>query len=210
MTYTVTGRLLLPIRASFFAFSSPNFSFSRSRNPFYGKCGQLKTLIKGIEPILQDCASKFQYRLSIQRKCVQSLCFSGGKLIMASMVGLPGWMNLHPHVSYALDEKHHADWGGNLYPLEDDSNNFWALLRRQIMRQQPYLYKLKSLYARKVEVEDYVLFCLARVELRNEKITLIGILGSWWVLQSSPCQGGYSFFKSRVKDKLLSHLQIIR
>ncbi|XP_019052539.1 PREDICTED: uncharacterized protein LOC104593133 isoform X3 [Nelumbo nucifera] len=191
MTYTVTGRLLLPIRASFFAFSSPNFSFSRSRNPFYGKCGQLKTLIKGIEPILQDCASKFQYRLSIQRKCVQSLCFSGGKLIMASMVGLPGWMNLHPHVSYALDEKHHADWGGNLYPLEDDSNNFWALvrkfwlpaflvmtvmmgldhpitlavkiiffllstrpsplsvylfveqLRRQIMRQQPYLYKLK-------------------------------------------------------------------
>ncbi|OVA20764.1 hypothetical protein BVC80_887g49 [Macleaya cordata] len=47
---------------------------------------------------------------------------------------------------------------------------------------------LQSLYAKKVDVEDYMLLCLANVEFRGRKITLIGILGSWWVLRSTPLQ----------------------
>ncbi|XP_058091889.1 uncharacterized protein LOC131237872 isoform X1 [Magnolia sinica] len=71
-----------------------------------------------------------------------------------------------------------------------------SILRHRSMRQDPGLYKLKAFYAKKVEVEDYKLLCLARVELRDKKITLMGILGSWWVLQSSPSPspGVISFF----------------
>ncbi|XP_058091892.1 uncharacterized protein LOC131237872 isoform X4 [Magnolia sinica] len=59
-----------------------------------------------------------------------------------------------------------------------------------------YLFIEQAFYAKKVEVEDYKLLCLARVELRDKKITLMGILGSWWVLQSSPSPspGVISFF----------------
>lgn len=59
-------------------------------------------------------------------------------------------------------------------------------LCHQAMRQEQYFYRLKSLYANKVEVEDYKLICLARVELINQKFTLVGVLGSWWALPSLP------------------------
>ncbi|KAJ9683400.1 hypothetical protein PVL29_019122 [Vitis rotundifolia] len=58
-------------------------------------------------------------------------------------------------------------------------------LRHQSMRQHPYFYKFKSLYAKKVEVRDYKLFCIAKVELRDKEFELVGILGGWWVLPSS-------------------------
>uniref|UniRef100_A0A5B6YP04 Uncharacterized protein n=1 Tax=Davidia involucrata TaxID=16924 RepID=A0A5B6YP04_DAVIN len=74
---------------------------------------------------------------------------------------------------------------------------FIEQLRHQSMHQQPLLYKFKSLYAKKVEVEDYMFLCLARVELKDQKFTLIGILGSWWVLPVSPCQGASSVLGNR-------------
>ncbi|KAA8530212.1 hypothetical protein F0562_004921 [Nyssa sinensis] len=74
---------------------------------------------------------------------------------------------------------------------------FIEQLRRQSIEQHPLLYKFKSLYAKKVEVEDYVFLCLARVELKDQKFTLIGILGSWWVLPVSPCQEAFSVLKNR-------------
>ncbi|PPD74248.1 hypothetical protein GOBAR_DD28833 [Gossypium barbadense] len=43
----------------------------------------------------------------------------------------------------------------------------------------------KVLHASKVEVQDYKLLCLAIVEIGDEKIRLIGILGGWWSLPSS-------------------------
>ncbi|KAJ4729271.1 SWI/SNF complex subunit SWI3C like [Melia azedarach] len=58
-------------------------------------------------------------------------------------------------------------------------------LCHQFMREKPHLYIFKTLYANKVEVQDYMLLCLARVEVRNQKLTLIGILGGWWELPSS-------------------------
>ncbi|KZV19358.1 hypothetical protein F511_25093 [Dorcoceras hygrometricum] len=39
--------------------------------------------------------------------------------------------------------------------------------------------------ARIVEVQDYTLLCLARVEIKDEKLMLIGILGGWWILPLS-------------------------
>ncbi|XP_057492174.1 uncharacterized protein LOC130777765 isoform X2 [Actinidia eriantha] len=75
---------------------------------------------------------------------------------------------------------------------------FIEQLRRQIIRQQPFLYKFKSLYAKKVEVEDYAFLCLARVELKDQKLTLIGILGSWWVLPQSSCRRAFSDLRNKV------------
>ncbi|XP_059642485.1 uncharacterized protein LOC132284394 isoform X2 [Cornus florida] len=71
---------------------------------------------------------------------------------------------------------------------------FVEKLRRRSMSQQPLFYKFNSLYASKVEVEDYAFLCLARVELKGQKFTLIGILGSWWVLPLSPSEGEFSVF----------------
>ncbi|KAL1077440.1 hypothetical protein V6Z11_D10G095300 [Gossypium hirsutum] len=48
-----------------------------------------------------------------------------------------------------------------------------------------YLFVEKALHASKVEVQDYKLLCLAIVEIGDEKIRLIGILGGWWSLPSS-------------------------
>lgn len=75
-------------------------------------------------------------------------------------------------------------------------------LRHQSLLKEPYLYKLKSLYANKfyankVEVKDYKLLCLARVELRDQEFTLVGIMGGWWVLPSLHCPSAFSVFRNR-------------
>lgn len=54
-------------------------------------------------------------------------------------------------------------------------------LCHRLKRGEPHLYN-KALYASKVEVEDFQLLCLARVEVRDQKYTLVGILGGWWPL----------------------------
>ncbi|KAI8533660.1 hypothetical protein RHMOL_Rhmol10G0026500 [Rhododendron molle] len=74
---------------------------------------------------------------------------------------------------------------------DDFAHEFYKeldFLRQKFIHQQPLLYKFKSLYAKKVEVDDYKFFCLARVVLNNQEFTLIGILGSWWVLPWSTIQ----------------------
>ncbi|CAJ1946681.1 unnamed protein product [Sphenostylis stenocarpa] len=50
-------------------------------------------------------------------------------------------------------------------------------LCQQSMRQEARFLQLKSLYASKVEVQDYKLLCMADVEVRDQKFTLVGILG---------------------------------
>ncbi|XP_022152133.1 uncharacterized protein LOC111019921 [Momordica charantia] len=40
----------------------------------------------------------------------------------------------------------------------------------------------KCVVASKVEVQDYKVACVARVEIEHQKITLLGILGGWWEL----------------------------
>ncbi|XP_031286543.1 uncharacterized protein LOC116145244 isoform X1 [Pistacia vera] len=75
----------------------------------------------------------------------------------------------------------------------------------QLMRQRPHLFLFKTLYANKVEVQDYMLLCLARVEVIDQKLTLVGILGGWWALPSS--QGVLSDLRTSLRNKvfLLQH-----
>ncbi|ONK81223.1 uncharacterized protein A4U43_C01F26690 [Asparagus officinalis] len=62
---------------------------------------------------------------------------------------------------------------------------FVEQLRRKDMHQDPSPLKTKFLYVKNVKVEDYKILCLAKVELRDVKLDVIGILGGWWVFQAS-------------------------
>ncbi|XP_078428367.1 uncharacterized protein LOC144700746 isoform X2 [Wolffia australiana] len=62
---------------------------------------------------------------------------------------------------------------------------FIEKLRQKAMREKPALSKTRLFYAKKVEVKDFKLLCFARVELRDVNMSLVGILGSWWILYSS-------------------------
>ncbi|XP_038702872.1 uncharacterized protein LOC119999403 isoform X2 [Tripterygium wilfordii] len=62
---------------------------------------------------------------------------------------------------------------------------FVEQLCHQYKRQDPRLYGSKSLYASKVEVQDYKILCVARVVISNQRFTLVGILGGWWALPLS-------------------------
>ncbi|KAG1342874.1 hypothetical protein COCNU_05G011030 [Cocos nucifera] len=62
---------------------------------------------------------------------------------------------------------------------------FIEQLRQRDMRRDPRLHKSKFFYAKKVEVEDYKFLCLAKVELRDVKLKIIGLLGGWWVIHNS-------------------------
>lgn len=53
--------------------------------------------------------------------------------------------------------------------------------------QFPSYFNVQPLYAKQVKVQDYKLMFVARVELHDQKFTLIGILGNWWVIQMAPC-----------------------
>ncbi|KAK8946777.1 hypothetical protein KSP39_PZI006802 [Platanthera zijinensis] len=52
-----------------------------------------------------------------------------------------------------------------------------------------YMFVEQFLYVKKVEVEDYKILCLARVEVRDFNMDVIGILGGWWVFQTSRSHG---------------------
>ncbi|CAI0456152.1 unnamed protein product [Linum tenue] len=62
---------------------------------------------------------------------------------------------------------------------------FVEQLCNQSKRQEPHSFWTKSLYAKKVEVQDYKFLCIAAVEVRDRRFTLVGILGGWWVLPLS-------------------------
>ncbi|CAI8594522.1 unnamed protein product [Vicia faba] len=59
-------------------------------------------------------------------------------------------------------------------------------LCQQSIREDTSFFNKKSVYASKVEVEDYKLLCLADIEVRDHKFTLVGILGTWWTLRHLP------------------------
>ncbi|XP_055828795.1 uncharacterized protein LOC129896840 [Solanum dulcamara] len=71
-------------------------------------------------------------------------------------------------------------------------------LRNQAIRQQPFIYKFKSLYAKKVEVADYLFLSLAKVELKDQELTFVGILGSWWSLPITSWQEASSILKCKI------------
>ncbi|KAF3966361.1 hypothetical protein CMV_009532 [Castanea mollissima] len=210
MAHTI--KFLHPIRQSLTAITSSSPPISHSRKFFYAKFEPLKMSIKGLEPVLRNYASTFQSKLYTQRKY---FCFSGSKLSIGSIFGVSivlGSKSFWPHIAYAmdghdilLDDHHFLDDSDD----EEDPQPFWITkpsplsvyvfvdqLCQQSMRQEPHLYKVKSLYAKKVEVQDYKLLCLAKVELKEETISLVGILGGWWTLPTFFYQGTFSFVRN--------------
>ncbi|KAG4179359.1 hypothetical protein ERO13_A10G102700v2 [Gossypium hirsutum] len=175
-----TAKFLVPFRQS----------FSQSRHLFNGKIRPLKTWVHIFEPKLQSRASKFEYMLNIQRKYVQDCCFSGSRH-MRSIFGasvMLGAVYCWSHISHAMD-------GLDIFSDDNHLESFDAsevitrillfLLSTKPSPSSIYLFIEKALHASKVEVQDYKLFCLAIVEIGDEKIRLIGILGGWWSLPSS-------------------------
>ncbi|KAI3670080.1 hypothetical protein L6452_41698 [Arctium lappa] len=79
---------------------------------------------------------------------------------------------------------------------------FIEQLQQQYRGQHPFLHKFKSLYAKKVEVEDYTIFCVAKIEMGDQKYTLLGILGGWWVFELTSLQSALSGFRSRTLEIL--------
>ncbi|MCE3049442.1 hypothetical protein HAX54_044823 [Datura stramonium] len=78
-------------------------------------------------------------------------------------------------------------------------------LQHQAVHQQPFIYKFKPLYAKKVEVADYLFLSVAKVELKDEEFNLVGILGSWWSLPVSSWQEASSILKC----KILKYLRLL-
>ncbi|GAA0138700.1 hypothetical protein LIER_00393 [Lithospermum erythrorhizon] len=75
-------------------------------------------------------------------------------------------------------------------------------MRHQALRKHSLLYSFKSLYTKEVEVEDYMLLCLASVGLGDTRHTLIGILGSWWVLPASSWQEARTMLTNAARKHL--------
>ncbi|XP_014507224.1 uncharacterized protein LOC106766940 [Vigna radiata var. radiata] len=76
-------------------------------------------------------------------------------------------------------------------------------LCQKCMSQEGRFLKLKSLYASKVEVQDYKLLCLAAVEVRDQKFTLVGVLGSWWTLPHLQFWEAFSLVRNKIGSILM-------
>lgn len=75
-------------------------------------------------------------------------------------------------------------------------------MRHQALHKHPLLYSFKSLYTKEVEVEDYTLLCLASVGLGDMRYTLIGVLGSWWVLPVSSWKEAQTMLTNSIRKHL--------
>ncbi|XP_042496865.1 uncharacterized protein LOC122075769 isoform X2 [Macadamia integrifolia] len=133
---THARRLLLPFRAYLVGCSRSNSLFYYPRNTVQWNYEQLKLWVKGFQPVLQDGAVRFQYRLISQRRCIQTLCFSGITLSMGSM-SVQGSFYLWPRVAYAMDgekntfaEEDNTDLIGGPGLFKDDPYSFRALARK--------------------------------------------------------------------------------
>ncbi|XP_065622452.1 uncharacterized protein LOC112014530 isoform X4 [Quercus suber] len=215
MAHTI--KFLHPIRQSLTAITSSSPPISHSRKFFYAKFEPLKMSIKGLEPVLRNYASTFHSKLYTQRKY---FCFSGHDILLDDRHFLddsdaeedrqPFWMYARKFwlpvfffltVLTNLDHPIALTIKVILFLLSTKPSPlsvyvFVDQVCQQSMRQEPHLYKVKSLYAKKVEVQDYKLLCLAKVELKEETISLVGILGGWWTLPTIFYQGTFSFIRN--------------
>ncbi|KAL8097743.1 hypothetical protein AgCh_030749 [Apium graveolens] len=73
------------------------------------------------------------------------------------------------------------------HPVKLAAKLIVALLSSKPSPSSVYFVIEQPLYAKQVKVQDYKLLFVARVELHDQKFTLIGILGNWWVIQMAPC-----------------------
>lgn len=71
------------------------------------------------------------------------------------------------------------------------------------MMLKSYFINVQSLVARKIEVEDYKLLCVAKVEMKHQKFTLVGVLGGWW--SWPPLSSAHEFIAFMDKLAFLAH-----
>ncbi|XP_060188818.1 uncharacterized protein LOC132617761 isoform X2 [Lycium barbarum] len=209
--------------------TSPYLHLSRSTNPFDGKFAPLKTLMKCLKPQVYSRVTKFNGGSNFEtfhhyfRKVYnsgfdgllddhhlglfsdsnsedrRSLFMSLRKLVVPLLLVITVLMNWgHPMIITAKVTL-------ILLTTKPSPLSVYVLveqLRHQAVRQQPFIYKFKLLYAKKVEVADYLFLSLAKVELKDQEFILVGILGSWWSLPVSSWQEASSILKCKVLKSL--------
>ncbi|XP_025014123.1 uncharacterized protein LOC8289814 isoform X4 [Ricinus communis] len=163
------------------------------RHPVNGKFELIRTWMKQFEPKRYTLYSKLIHQ------DIPNVHLSGNALSFGGLLGVSfiiGSLGYYQQVAYAMDGQDilvdDRDFSGGSSNVGKDFPLIWIYLCKQSVREKPYLYLLKSLYANKVEVQDCKLFCLATVEVKDQKLTLVGVLGGWWVLPFS--QRAFSVF----------------
>ncbi|XP_034207968.1 uncharacterized protein LOC117621530 isoform X3 [Prunus dulcis] len=186
-------KFLCSFRQSLDLLISSRSSISHSRQFSYAEFEPLKALLKGVQPVLRNRASAYYCSLNMQRNSLQKFWFSDVEEDQHAV-----WMFVRKiWLPFFFFVTMLANWDDSvtlapfalkliLFLLSTKPSPFSVYgfvdeLCHRLKRGEPHLYN-KSLYASKVEVEDFQLLCLARVEVRDQKYTLVGILGGWWPL----------------------------
>ncbi|XP_059282368.1 uncharacterized protein LOC132036138 isoform X3 [Lycium ferocissimum] len=209
--------------------TSPYLHLSRSTNPFDGKFAPLKTLMKCLKPQVYSRVTKFNGGSNFETfhhyfRKVYNLGFDG--LLDDHHLGLFSDSNSEDRRSLFMSLRKLVvplllvitvlmNWGHPmiitakvtliLLTTKPSPLSVYVLveqLRHQAVHQQPFVYKFKSLYAKKVEVADYLFLSLAKVELKDQEFILVGILGSWWSFPLSSWQEASSILKCKVLKSL--------
>ncbi|XP_020589576.1 uncharacterized protein LOC110030922 isoform X4 [Phalaenopsis equestris] len=160
---TSIRRLLSPIKTSAFSISLLSPPFSVLRNPFRGRSGLVKILPKHAYPESETHVLAFGRIL--QKKAWRISNLSGTCNTWKKIATEVDIINLRK-IKKKMELAKIAQGDVGQKDLNKRVNIF--------------------LYVKKVEVEDYKILCMARVELRDMKLDVIGILGGWWVFQTSP------------------------
>ncbi|KAJ8557162.1 hypothetical protein K7X08_002787 [Anisodus acutangulus] len=71
-----------------------------------------------------------------------------------------------------------------------------------LLTTKPSPLSVNVLVEQKVEVADYLFLSLAKVELKDQEFTLVGILGRWWSLPVSSWQEASSILKCKILKNL--------
>ncbi|XP_012081264.1 uncharacterized protein LOC105641318 isoform X4 [Jatropha curcas] len=216
-----TGKFLNPIRQSFSSISYFYSSSSISRTKtFNSKFELVRAWMKQLEPSIQCRCSNFQCKLNLHAQFIRNLYLSGQEILVddrdfldssdrerdspvAWMFLKKFWLPAFCFLTVLVNWDHPiilitkvALFLLSTKPSPLSVYVFVEQLCDRSMRQQPYMYFLKSLYANKVEVQDYKFFCLATVEVKGQTLTLLGVLGGWWALPLS--QTAFSVFLDSV------------
>ncbi|XP_012081262.1 uncharacterized protein LOC105641318 isoform X3 [Jatropha curcas] len=219
-----TGKFLNPIRQSFssisYFYSSSSISRTKTCKLFNSKFELVRAWMKQLEPSIQCRCSNFQCKLNLHAQFIRNLYLSGQEILVddrdfldssdrerdspvAWMFLKKFWLPAFCFLTVLVNWDHPiilitkvALFLLSTKPSPLSVYVFVEQLCDRSMRQQPYMYFLKSLYANKVEVQDYKFFCLATVEVKGQTLTLLGVLGGWWALPLS--QTAFSVFLDSV------------
>lgn len=132
--------------------------------------------------VLEDNHQSGLFGDSYSEENVRSVMYIIRKLLVPIFLFLTVWLNRGQPVNIAINVILTIL---GTKPAPSSVHLFVEQLRHQLMRQHPFLYRFRPLHVKMVEVEDYTALCVARVEIKDERFILIGVLGSWWIMPLS-------------------------